>query len=335
VKRIFVFFILITISNSLLANSLFNLLESDSVTLDNVINQIDRGANVNEIDQYGRTFLMNYVWNENSDVAIFKYIYENGYNKKYVNDLKRNKTLLMESVHTGQNPEIVKFIIENGGDLEAEDDSGMTALQFSLFSVKSKYGPIRNKETEMAIIIELLSHNPDVNHQDNEGKTPLMYCYLNQNPDVLFLLLENGANPNILDDKERDTIYMLNRFGAKDYRRQMKVDIIEDFNKSDLKNGFKYLSVLPFDWKDNLESNTYFKRTVINIDELRKLNREDTRILRNYFYAIHGYPFISEDLNTFFNQFSWYIRTEDFDKLEITDIERYNIKRILYVESQD
>jgi len=40
--------------------------------------------------------------------------------------------------------------------------------------------------------------------------------------------------------------------------------------------------------------------------ELKKLSREQLRILRNTFYAFQGYQFSSADLNNFFNQFDWY-----------------------------
>ena len=48
--------------------------------------------------------------------------------------------------------------------------------------------------------------------------------------------------------------------------------------------------------------------------ELKKLTKEQLRLLRNTFYAFQGFKFSSVDLTAFFSQFNWYIKMKMGEK---------------------
>lgn len=51
----------------------------------------------------------------------------------------------------------------------------------------------------------------------------------------------------------------------------------------------------------------YFMPWGIEEEDLQKLDKSQLRLLRNYYFARHGYVFQSADLREFFDQFSWYL----------------------------
>jgi hypothetical protein len=61
-------------------------------------------------------------------------------------------------------------------------------------------------------------------------------------------------------------------------------------------------------------------------------NRNELRIVRNAFYARHGYRFNSPDLQNYFNQFAWYNGTEENVDHLLSDSEKNFISLIQRIE---
>ena len=74
---------------------------------------------------------------------------------------------------------------------------------------------------------------------------------------------------------------------------------------------------------------------LIKQQDLFFLSNDQLRLLRNAFYAIHGYDFKSQDLKEYFSGFSWYKPNPNFSESDFTEIERKNIELIRQMENQE
>lgn len=79
-----------------------------------------------------------------------------------------------------------------GADIDARDDSGMTALQYAA------------KEGRSDIVTELLTHSASVYAKDNKGRTPLHHAAMSQKGEAAIdALLAYGAPVSARDDEGR------------------------------------------------------------------------------------------------------------------------------------
>ena len=104
--------------------------------------------------------------------------------------------------------------IQNGGDVNEQDENEKTFLMFALEYKNDKD------------IIELLLHNgANVNAINNNSRTPLMFALMyKNNKDIIQLLLNNGAN----DDLET----LKKNLKESDYKTEMLLFIEEYYNNS-------------------------------------------------------------------------------------------------------
>ena len=72
---------------------------------------------------------------------------------------------------------------------------------------------------------------------------------------------------------------------------------------------------------------------VIEQKELFYLSNNQLRLLRNAFYAIHGYHFKYQDLQNYFTKFMWYKVNPNFSESDFNEIERKNIALIREMEN--
>jgi len=101
--------------------------------------------------------------------------------------------------------EAVRALCELGADVNAEDSHGKTALFFTVYDgtpenlpAKLKYLGVFTQENR-DIIHELLRRGANINKQTLSGMTVLMVA-AQESPDSIRFLLENGADPNIIDN---------------------------------------------------------------------------------------------------------------------------------------
>jgi ankyrin repeat protein len=96
--------------------------------------------------------------------------------------------------HAAENEfcEIAKLLLKAGADVNAMDREGMTPLMHA-----TKY------VNEAATAKVLLEYGADANAKDNEGMTPLMHAALKGGPELVNLLLKNGAFITVADFKGR------------------------------------------------------------------------------------------------------------------------------------
>ena len=110
---------------------------------------------------------------------IEKFLYKYG-----INSVDRDgRTLLMTAVTERKN-EIVKLIIEAGGDVNAQDYQGLSALHFAAFC---------DNDTAARM---LLDAGADINGKDEQGNTPMWRLVMKngKNSKCYNVFLEKGAD---------------------------------------------------------------------------------------------------------------------------------------------
>jgi hypothetical protein len=102
--------------------------------------------------------------------------------------------------------------------------------------------------------------------------------------------------------------------GEKTFKLEELPQLPQSFPYKILETGNQQPRGTIFQWhniplKEKTLSGTFVTHDLLYeapASELKKLSREQLRILRNTFYAFQGYQFSSADLNNFFTQFDWY-----------------------------
>ncbi len=104
----------------------------------------------------------------------------------------RGRTALIYACDHKASPQIAKYLIDNGADLDAQEEDRETALTYA-----SMYGRI-------SIVKYLIDAGADVNKKGGYGRTPLHFAstpggWSDHYLEIVKLLLDHGADPNILN----------------------------------------------------------------------------------------------------------------------------------------
>lgn len=70
-------------------------------------------------------------------------------------------------------------------------------------------------------------------------------------------------------------------------------------------------------------------------DDLKNLDKEQLRLMRNAVYARHGRLFKSVDLQSLFNCYAWYKKNPNYSDNLLTEIDKYNIELIKMYEAKN
>jgi ankyrin repeat protein len=148
---------------------------------------ITAGADVNTQNDAGWTALKQAVVTRKIEVV--KYLIAAGADTK-ITDEKRN-SLLMDSVN---NAELTKLFLENGLDVNAQNESGWTALTYASCS------------SDTDVLKVLIASGADANLKDKDGKTPLMWAAISGNVDSVKTLLPLGIDVNAEDSNGKSAL---------------------------------------------------------------------------------------------------------------------------------
>lgn len=97
------------------------------------------------------------------------------------NRIKGNTSLFFASVFN--KPNVVKFLISNGVDINALSEDDYSALMAAV------------EEENIEIVSILIKAKIDINLKDKHGNNALWKATFNENEEIIKLLLENGADP--------------------------------------------------------------------------------------------------------------------------------------------
>ncbi|KPK36438.1 MAG: hypothetical protein AMJ65_16175 [Phycisphaerae bacterium SG8_4] len=169
---------------------------------------IQRGANVNAEDKWGRVSLHYAIRNE--DLDIMNILIANGadvdikHTGRYtpLQYTHSGGETLLQYAAIGGRTEAAKLLLEAGANVDAKNDGGQTALHVILDLTKSKYTYYRLSKDTVEL---LLAKGADVNLKDKDGRTPLHLAAESADGDIIELLLDKGARIDARDEESGST----------------------------------------------------------------------------------------------------------------------------------
>ncbi len=193
---------------------------------------------------------------------------ENGFdiNKETIINSPIPSTLLTQSIFRNA-PDEIQFLIDNGVDINMQDNTSHTGLMSSLFI---------SNAVEAAVC--LLENGADINKRDFFGRTALIQAVKRQNIDHVKLLVEYGADIDIKDDDGKTAIDFATRQKKKapeilTYLLEVKKNPKQYQTKA--ANVFKKnVENLPIETLDNIHLNSSLLQKIICFNQLETaLNR--------------------------------------------------------------
>jgi ankyrin repeat protein len=141
------------------------------------------GANVDEMDDGGKTPLMNSIWWR---LNLTDFFLQNGANPNHIS--YGGDTPLHIAVMTPSTKDVQK-LLEVGADPNIPNNLGNTPLH---------YAAQRGNERMVQLLVE---HGADIDPRNNNNKTPLFMAVMECESECVDFLLKNCANPDILTKK--------------------------------------------------------------------------------------------------------------------------------------
>jgi ankyrin repeat protein len=138
---------------------------------------IVKGADINAKNDSGQTPV---------DIALSQ-------NRKNIEELLRSKGGIISSIHVAaQTGDVAgaKTLIEQGADVNAQDDKGLTPLHYA----------VQGGHKELVEL--LIANGADINGKDKGGYTSLYYAVWYENKDIVKLLITKGADVNLKPEKD-------------------------------------------------------------------------------------------------------------------------------------
>ena len=155
---------------------------------------VENGADVNIRTNKGYTPLGYVCYNKSDNIELAKFLVEHGALIKEYH--------LLDAVKNN-NKNIIKYLIENGANVNAKDADGNTPLLLVC-------NPSMGFSVDFDLVKYLVENGADVNARNNEGDTPLLLLMSPVGTTKLVeYLIENGADVNVKNNNGKSLSYFI------------------------------------------------------------------------------------------------------------------------------
>jgi len=233
---------------------------SDNINLNKIQKSIDKGIDINTLDENGRTVLFSLCAKKKLDAI--KILIKNKIDL-YIED-KYGRTVLDEAVSKSDGV-MIRFLLENGFDINHKNSSNRTILQdvalegnFKIFSILMSYHPNYDdidsygrtvlfdavEGGSVLIVKELVNNMRNIDVKDENNETALFNAVLKDNPKIAQTLILFGVNLDILDSHGRNVLYNTVLLGTENIETlKLMIDKKININQVDI-NGENILDEL-------------------------------------------------------------------------------------------
>ncbi|KAJ5078397.1 molting protein mlt-4 [Anaeramoeba ignava] len=184
------------------------------------------GANCKIMDSHHDSAL-HFVCNTQSSLEVVKEVYA----KEVINiNSLGNGTPLHSACISGMNIDCIKFLVENGAEINKKNKNKITSLH---------YACIHQKNTD--IIKFLIQNGAFVNALDNSYSTPLIEaCKYGKSFDIIKFLVDSGADLDLKNSLNQTPLYFECSSSKRDFvikyllKKTMNINIKDIYNKEPL-----------------------------------------------------------------------------------------------------
>lgn len=199
-------------------------------------------TDVYEFDSFDKSVFGKIVWNLKNDEKALSFFQEFMTKFDNLNDEVEAKTLINYFLEKGASVEKIKILIDAGCDINFTNNAEENLIHQVIKTNLMK------PQLSISYLELLINEGVDVNATNIVKKTSLITAIESNKPDYLDVLLQNGANPNDLDQDENSAF-----FYAVAHKQDLNIYLkLRDFGSPDFetinKNGvsmlFEYLRMM-------------------------------------------------------------------------------------------
>ncbi|AXX93535.1 hypothetical protein CPU12_12835 [Malaciobacter molluscorum LMG 25693] len=195
---------------------------------------IEHGLAVNRVDNSGKTVLYKEVERENYDTINF--LLDSGADINAED--KEGRTVLFEAIFGGiKNISMIEYLVIKGADIDHRDIQEKTIIDelCEIILVQGNYKRassrrylnIDDEQDYFVLLKRMINFRPKINRPRSNGRTVIFDIIIYNNLDLVKLLFNAGADPNIVDEEGNTPLTVLVDNGLKAKKIRDKEQFLE------------------------------------------------------------------------------------------------------------